>query len=66
MSEECRNKLNVADNNKTFCFTVTDWKTDGCRQTADRTGLDRREIMTDDRMITGDRLWGKVSGNNNW
>jgi hypothetical protein len=33
------------------------------QQTGQR--LDRREIMTDDSMITGDRLWGKVSGNNN-
>jgi hypothetical protein len=37
MSEECRNKMNVVDNNKTVCFTATDWKTDGCRQTADMT-----------------------------
>jgi hypothetical protein len=34
------------------------------QQTGQR--LDRREIMSDDRMITGDRLWGRVSGNKNW
>jgi hypothetical protein len=28
--------------------------------------LDRRKIMTDVRKITVDRLWGKLSGNNNW
>jgi hypothetical protein len=34
------------------------------QQTGQR--VDRREIMSDDRIITGDRLWGRVSGNNNW
>jgi hypothetical protein len=37
MSEDCRNKMNVADNNKMLCFRATDWKTDGCGETADRT-----------------------------
>jgi hypothetical protein len=43
MIEECRNKMNVADYNKTLCFTATDWKTDGCRQTADRTETGQKE-----------------------
>jgi hypothetical protein len=43
MSEECRNKMNVADNNKTVCFTATDWKTDGCGQTAHRTETGEKE-----------------------
>ena len=47
-------------------FLATYSKTDAVDTQQARQILDTRQIMTDDRMITADRLRGKVSENNNW
>ena len=55
--------MNVAANKKTLCFTTTS-KTDAVETQQTQKGLDTRQIMTDDRMITAEQLCGKISENN--
>ena len=66
MTGECRKQMNVAANNKTLCFTATYSKTDAVDTQQTRQRMETRQIMTDDRMITTGRMWGKVSENKNW
>jgi hypothetical protein len=61
MNEECRRDMNVAGNKRTLCFTLTCSKTDAVDTQQTQQGLDTRQIMTDDRMITAEQLCGKVS-----
>jgi hypothetical protein len=65
MNEECRKDMNVAANKRTLCFTSTCLKTDAVDTQHTQQGLDTRQIMIDDRMITAEQLPGKVSENNN-
>ena len=65
MNEECRKDINVAANKRTLFFTSTCSKTDAVDTQHTQQGLDTRQIMTDDRMITAGQLRGKVSEINN-
>jgi hypothetical protein len=62
INEELRKCRKVAANKRTLCFTTTSSKTDAVNT---QQGLDTRQIVTDDRMITMEQLRGKVSENNN-
>ena len=57
--------MNVAANNRTLCFTTTSSNTDAVDTRHTKQGLDTRQVMTDDRMITAEQLRGKMSENNN-
>ena len=65
INEECSKNMNVAANRRTLCFTTTISKTDAVDTQQTQQGLDTRQIMTDDTMITAEQLRGKVSENNN-
>jgi hypothetical protein len=64
MNENCRKKKNIVANERTICCTTTSSKTDAVDTQHTQQGLDTRQIMTDDRMITAEHLHGKVSENN--
>jgi len=55
--------MNVAANNRTLCFTATSSKIDAVDTQHTKQGLDTRQIMTDDRMVTAEQFCGKVSEN---
>jgi len=57
--------MNVAANNRTLCFTTISSKTVAVDTQHTKQGLDTRQIMTDDRMITTEQLQGKMTENNN-
>ena len=64
MNEECRKDINVAAK-KRLCFTSTCSKTDAVDTQYTQQGMDTRQMMTDDKLITAEQLRGKVSENNN-
>jgi hypothetical protein len=59
---ECRKNMNDAAKHRSLCFTTTFSKTNVVH-TQQR--LDINQMMTDDKMITAEKLRGKVSENNN-
>jgi len=65
INEEGSKNMNVAANNRTLYFTTTSSKTDAVDTQHTKQGLDTRQMMTDDGMITAEQLLGKVSENNN-
>ena len=65
INEEWRKDMNVTANKRTLCFTSTCSKNDAVDTQHTQQGLDTRQMMTDDRIITAEQLRGKVSENNN-
>ena len=65
MNGNCSKNMNVAANNRALCFATTSSRTDAVDTQHTQQGLDTRQMMNDDRMITAEQLRGKVSENNN-
>jgi len=65
INEEGSKNMNVAANNRTLCFATTSSKTDAVDTQNTQEGVDTRQMMNGDKMITAEQLRGKVSEKNN-
>ena len=63
MNANWRKDMNVAANNRTLCSTTTSSKNDAVDIEHTQQGVDTRQIMTDDRMITAEQLRNKINEN---
>ena len=63
--KESRKNTTDAANKRTLCFTTICSKTNAVDTQHKQQGLDKRQVTTDDRMITAEKLRGKASENNN-
>jgi hypothetical protein len=59
-NEECRKNMRVAANERSLYFTTTSSKTGALGTQHTQQGLDKRQIMTDDRTITVEQLCSKL------